>query len=142
MSRKSRKHQRTSSESVRSESPRKLQAVTSSIQSTASSVMDSTKSTVSSAASMANNHRVLIGSVLAGCGAAIALFGTESGKRIRSSVGDRVGSLSSQVSEQASGVWGQLKGAAQRILSSEEKVEDIELDLESERSHGRTRRAA
>ena len=142
MSRKHRKNQRTSLESTRSESPRRLQSVTSSIQSTASSVMDSTKSTLSSAASTANNHRVLIGSVLAGCGAVVALFATQSGRRLRSTIGEQISSLSSQVTEQASGIWSQVKSKTQSMLSSEEMVEDIELDFESEGRSSRTRRAA
>jgi hypothetical protein len=85
---------------------------------------------------------MLIGSVLAGCGAGIALFATESGRRLRSSVGEQVSSLSSQLTEQASGVWGQLKSTTQKMLSSEEMVEDTVLDFESERSSSRTRRAA
>jgi hypothetical protein len=112
------------------------------MQSTMSSVMDSTKSTLSSAASMANNHRMLIGSMLAGCGAAIALFGTESGRRLRSSVGEQVGSLSSQVSSQLSNGWDQVKSLTQQMISGEEMIEDIELEFESERSQDRTRRVA
>jgi hypothetical protein len=142
MGRKSRKSRKTSmaSQRQRSETPQNVQSTSGSTQSTASSVMSSTRSTLSSAASTANSHRVLIGSVLAGCGAGIALFATESGKRLRGSVGERIGSLSSQVTEQASNVWGQVRDVSQRMLSGEDMVEDTE--LERERSQSRTRRAA
>jgi hypothetical protein len=141
MSRKAKKNQRTSSENPMT-SPQSSQSSGSSMQSSVTSMMNSTKEALGSVASTANNHRVLVGSILAGCGAGIALLATDSGRRIRSSVSDQIGTLYGQVSEQVSSKWEQLRSATQNMISGEDMIEDTDLDLEAERIQDRSRFAA
>ena len=80
-------------------------------------ISKTTKETLDSVVSTVNNNKLLIGSVAAGCGVAIFLLTTDSGKRVLDKIQDRAVDLFDFVSDQVSGGLSQVRNMAQDILS-------------------------
>src|SRR5436190_9308824 len=96
MSRKTKRHKtNTESQSVEMSS-------VSNIGSQAKQTLDSVLGTI-------NSNKLLIGSIAAGCGAALFLWTTDSGKRMRTGIQDRTVDLYDLVSEQVTNSWDQLR---------------------------------
>jgi hypothetical protein len=64
-----------------------------------------------------NDNKLLIGGIVAATGAAFYLFGTDSGKRVRTEIQDRVLDAYDVVSEQVTNGWERLNAITQDMLS-------------------------
>jgi len=97
-------------------------------------IANTAKETLDSVAGTVNNNKVLIGSIVGACGAAAFLLVTDSGKRIRNGIQERVVDLYDFVSEQLGNGLGRVRELSQQLLSESES--------EIEQPSTRTRRAA
>jgi len=73
-----------------------------------------------------NSNKMLIGSIALGCGTAIFLLATDSGKRLRVQIQDRALDLYDDISDSVGKQWNRLRDVAQDVLSekSSEQVAD------------------
>jgi len=84
--------------------------------------------TLDDVVNMLNDNKLLIGGIVAATGAAIYLFGTDSGKRVRTEIQDRVLDAYDVVSEQVTNGWERLNEITQDMLSKlneQQSSEDI-----------------
>jgi len=93
-----------------------------------SNITDTAKDTIAKVGDTVSSNRLLIGGIAVGCGAAIYLLATDSGKRMRSQIQDRVLDAYDDISEQLAGQWDRLSGIAKNVLS-ETRGEDVSEDL-------------
>jgi gas vesicle protein len=95
-------------------------------------MMNTAKDTIAKVGETVSNNKLLIGGIIGGiavgCGAAIYLLTTDSGKRVRSQIQDRVLDAYDDISEQLSDQWDRLSDLAKNVLS-ETRVEDVSEDL-------------
>jgi len=75
------------------------------------------KKTVNTVLETLNNNKLLIGSIAAGCGAAIFILATESGDRLRNEIQDRAVDLYDLVLEQVKNGISQSRDVINRMLS-------------------------
>ena len=76
------------------------------------------KETVDSAMNTINNNKLLIGSIAVACGAAVYLLATESGRRVRTEIQDRVMDLYDSVSDQMVDSFDRVRSMISDIVSS------------------------
>ena len=91
-------------------------------------ISDTAKDTLDTVMNTVSNNKLLIGGIAAGCGAAIFLFATESGKRIREDIQDKSMDLYDLVSEQVTHGWERLQDLTENLLS-QENVEEVSQDI-------------
>lgn len=91
-------------------------------------IVSTAKDTLDSVMSTINNNKLLIGGIAAGCGAAIFLFATETGKRVREDIQDKSMDLYDVVSEQVTNGWERLQDLSQDLLSKE-NVEEVSQNI-------------
>ena len=95
-------------------------------------MMNTAKDTIAKVGETVSNNKLLVGGIIGGiavgCGAAIYLLTTDSGKRVRSQIQDRVLDAYDDISEQLSDQWDRLSDIAKNVLS-ETRVEDVSEDL-------------
>ena len=72
---------------------------------------------------MLNNNKFLIGGVVAASGAAVFLFGTQSGKRVRAEIQTRAVDVYNSVSSQVSSGLDQVRDFANNCLTHHESDE-------------------
>jgi hypothetical protein len=96
--------------------------------SSAGDITDTAKDTIAKMGQTVNSNKLLIGSIAVGCGAAIFLIATDSGKRVRTQIKDRALDLYDDVSEQAVHQWNRLRDVVQDMLS-EKSSEQVSEDL-------------
>ena len=122
MSGKTKRH-KTNTESHNMEMSSGSVSVDSTAKRTLDSISSTAKSTLDTVSATVSNNKLLIGSIAAGCGAAIFLFTTDSGKRMRTGIQDRTVDLYDLVSEQVTNSWDQLRDYADDMMSSSEVEE-------------------
>jgi hypothetical protein len=97
-------------------------------------IQGNTKKTVDTVLETLNNNKLLIGSIAAGCGAAIYILATESGGRLRNQIQDRTVDLYHFVSEQVKNGISQSRDLINEVLSGAQE--------EAKEVSGRVERAA
>src|SRR3954452_6535862 len=85
-------------------------------------VTSTAKETLDTVIDTISNNKLLIGGIAAGCGAAIFLLATDSGKRVRSEIQNRAEDVYDVVSEQLTSRWEQLNSLVQNVISGTEKA--------------------
>jgi gas vesicle protein len=86
------------------------------------------KETISKIGETLNNNKLLIGAVALGCGAAIFLLATDSGKRLRVQIQERALDLYDDISEAVASQWDRLRDTGQDLMSRE-STEQLAEDL-------------
>ncbi len=121
----SRKNQGQHLESQNVEIPNEVSNMTDNMVNTA-------KNRIAKAGETVSNNKLLVGGIIGGiavgCGAAIYLLTTDSGKRMRSQIQDRVLDAYDDISEQLSDQLDRLSDIAKNVLS-ETRAEDVSEDL-------------
>jgi hypothetical protein len=87
---------------------------------TESSIGSTARQTLDSVVGTVNNNKLLIGSIAGACGTAIFLWGTDSGRRIRSGIQTRAVDLYDYVTDQLSTGFDQMRDLTQNMLSGRE----------------------
>jgi gas vesicle protein len=77
------------------------------------------KETISRIGETVKNNKLLVGAIALGCGAAIFLLATDSGKRLRVQIQDRALDLYDDISEAVADQWDRLQDTAQDVMSRE-----------------------
>ena len=77
------------------------------------------KEAISKIGQTVNNNKLLVGAVAVGCGAAIFLLATDSGKRLRVQIQDRALDLYDDISEAVVNQWDRLHDIEQDATSRE-----------------------
>jgi len=113
----SRKKQRQHLESQNVEMPNEV-----------SNMTDTAKDTIAKVGETVSTNKLLIGGIALGCGAAIYLLATDSGKRMQRQIQDRVLDAYDDVSEQLADQWNRISDIAKNVLS-ETRGEDVSEDL-------------
>jgi gas vesicle protein len=86
------------------------------------------KETISRIGETVKNNKLLVGAVALGCGAAIFLLATDSGKRLRVQIQDRALDLYDDISEVVADQWDRLQDTGQDVMSrksNEQVAEDL-----------------
>jgi hypothetical protein len=86
------------------------------------------KEAISKIGETVTNNKLLIGAVALGCGAAIFLLTTDSGKRLRVQIQDRALDLYDDISEAVANQWNRLQDIGQDVMSRESN-EQVAEDL-------------
>src|SRR5689334_1398158 len=74
------------------------------------------QNTVNAVVETVKNNKLLIGSIAAGCGAAIFILATDSGKRLRNQIQERAVDVYDVVSEQLKNGWSQSRDVINNML--------------------------
>jgi gas vesicle protein len=77
------------------------------------------KETISRIGETVKNNKLLVGAIALGCGAAIFLLATDSGKRLRVQIQDRALDLYDDISEAVADQWDRLQDTGQDVMSRE-----------------------